>query len=126
MPSVMLRGDSLCFGVSRQTVENVATDVQVERIARRPVQEVGGLDQFWPQRVKQNVWGFSLPVVALWQGPVLSPDGVEESVGANGLLHVSCQHLRRKKTTSNLVFYAQSTMTVISGRRKKQHERRIM
>ena len=86
----MLRGDSLCFGVSRQTVENVTTDVQVERIARRPVQKVGGLDQFWPQRVKQNVWGFSLPVVALRQGPVLSPDGVEESVGANGLLHVSC------------------------------------
>ena len=39
-PSVMLRGDSLCFGVSRQTIENVTTDVQVERIARRPVPAV--------------------------------------------------------------------------------------
>lgn len=83
-------GDSLCFGMSGQTLENVTTNMQVERIARSPVQEVGRLHQFWPERVEQNIRSFHLPVVALWQGSILSPDGVEESVGTNGLLRVSC------------------------------------
>ena len=62
--------------------------MKVKGVSGGSVEEVGGLRQLRPQRVELDVRGFELPVVALGQTSVLSPNGVIHRVVTNGLLHV--------------------------------------
>ena len=57
------------------------------------VQQVGGLHQLRAQRVEEHIRGLQLPVVPLGQRPEALPDGIVEGMQADGVLHVTVQHL---------------------------------
>ena len=57
-----------------ETVQDVATDVQVEGIVGSAVEQVRRLDEFWTQRVEADLWHLEVPVEAFRQRTVLLPD----------------------------------------------------
>lgn len=57
------------------------------------VEKISGLHQLWSQGVKEHIGGLQLPVVPLWQSPEALPDGIVEGMEADGVIHVSIQHL---------------------------------
>ena len=92
---VKVKHFSLFFRMFVDAVENIPAHVQVKQIFRCSVQEVRGLDQLWPQGVKPDIRRLQLPVVPLRQGLVASPYCIIQSMGTDGLLNISIQHLIR-------------------------------
>ncbi len=61
-----------------------------------PVEPVGGLGELWSKRVEAYAGRgrAQSPVVSLRQNAVSTPQGVVQSVRADGALHVAPEHLQ--------------------------------
>lgn len=64
------------------------------------IEQVGGFHQLGPEWVEEHVGGLQLPVVALRQCSEALPDGVIESMQADGIFHITTQHLQRVELIS--------------------------
>lgn len=66
------------------------------------VEEISGLHQLWSQGVEEHIGGLQLPVVPLRQSPEALPDGIVEGMEADGIIHVSVQHLVDNNTQTRV------------------------
>lgn len=81
------------FGVFLYVLQDLPAHMQVEGTLGGAVEQVGGLGHLGPQGVEEHLRLLRVPVVALGQRAVPLPQGVEEQVGADGLVQVSVEHL---------------------------------